>query len=89
MSNQNSTTTLNEKLLDEFSTKLEKAINDVCQTHALDPRAELLVTLGLFSAQVGIDSGYNKREFLALMGEMYDDFEPEEVPVKKNISQLN
>lgn len=72
-------TTLNEKLLDEFSDELETTINKVCEENSdLDPRLELLVTLGLFAAQVGIDSGYNKEEFLALMGEMFDDFEPAE-----------
>lgn len=91
---ETNTTTLNEKLLDEFSDKLETAINKVCQNNAeTDPRLELLVTLGTFSAQVGIDSGYSKEEFLALMGEMFDDFEQDEPAPKKStkidISKLN
>lgn len=92
MSKQNSTT-LNEKLLDEFSDNLETTINKVCENNSdSDPRLELLVTLGLFSAQVSIDAGYNKEEFLSLMAEVFDDFEPEETtPKLKKIdtSKLN
>lgn len=76
--NDDTTATLNEKLLDEFSSNLEVAINKVCENNpGADPRLELLVTLCNFSAQVGVDSGYNKKEFLALIGEIFDDFEPE------------
>lgn len=72
------TTKLDEELLDEFTEELETAINQVCErNHAVDPRLELLVTLGLFGAQVAIDSGFDKEEFLRLMEEMYDDFEGE------------
>lgn len=90
------TTTLNEKLLDEFSDNLETTINKVCENNSgVDPRLELLVTLCNFSAQVGVDSGYSKEEFLALMGEIFDDFEPEEKPQpikpksKIDISKMN
>lgn len=90
MSKQESTTTLNEELLDMFSRKLESTINSVCEKYPnLDPRAELLVTLSLFSAQVSIDSGYNKKEFLALMGEMYDDFESEEPSSNESSNEVD
>ena len=91
------TTTLNEKLLDEFSDKLEITINKVLAKNSdVDPRPELLVTLCGFSAQVSIDSGYSKEELLALMGEIFDDFEPEEEKLqppkpksKVDISKMN
>ncbi len=86
-------TTLNEKLLDEFSGSLENAINTVCENNpCTDPRLELLVTLCNFSAQVGIDSGYSKEEFLALAREIFDDFEPEKKKQSKSkidISKMN
>lgn len=92
MSKENSTT-LNEKLLDEFSNSLETTINKVCENNSgSDPRLELLVTLGGFSAQVSIESGYNKEEFLSLMAEVFDDFnQDEETPKLKKIdaSKLN
>lgn len=68
------TTKLNEDLLDQFTNELEVTINKVCERNPdQDPRLELAVTLGLFAAQVSIDSGFNKEEFLTLMADMYDD----------------
>lgn len=68
------TTQLNEKLLDQFTNRLEFTINQVCEDNpGMDPRLELAVTLGLFAAQVSIDSGFNKQEFLNLMSDMFDD----------------
>lgn len=73
------TTQLNEELLDEFSDELESTINKVCEDNPdVDPRLELLVTLGLFSSQVAIDSGYNKEDFLLLIGELFDDTSAEQ-----------
>jgi hypothetical protein len=73
-----SSITLNEKLLEEFANKLETSINKVCDDNTeFDPRLELLVTLGYFAAQVSVDTGYSKDEFIALVADMYDDFNPE------------
>lgn len=67
---------LDEEIMAEFSDKLETTINIVCEKFAgQDPRLELMVTLGLFAAQVGADAGYDRNEFIALMGDMYDDHE--------------
>ncbi len=71
---ETTTAELDEDLLDEFSDRIEEAINKVCAENSeLDPRLELLVTLSLFAAQVGIDTGYDKEEFLSLMEDMYKD----------------
>lgn len=78
------TATLDEKLLDKFAEELETTINRVCDDNPnTDPRLELLVTLGLFSAQVSIDAGYTKKEFLTLMSDMYDDSAGDSPPAKK------
>lgn len=87
-------TDLNEDLLNEFSNRLETTINEICEKHSeLDPRLELLVTLGMFCSQVGLDSGYNKQEFLALIAGLFEDsFEStdEELPNnKKDVSRFN
>lgn len=85
-------TTLNEDLLNEFSNKLETAINEICEKHSdLDPRLELLVILGMFCSQVGLDSGYNRQEFLALIASIFDDSfdDSEELPNKNDISKFN
>ncbi len=85
-------TALNEDLLNEFSNKLETAINEICEKHSdLDPRLELLVILGMFCSQVGLDSGYNRQEFLALIASMFDDSfdDSEELPNKNDISKFN
>lgn len=86
---EETTATLDEVLLDKFAEELETTINKVCEDNPnADPRLELLVTLGLFSAQVSIDAGYNKKEFLSLMADMYDDSgSGSDIPVKK--SDLN
>lgn len=68
--------TLDEKLLNEFATKLEKTINKICEKHPnQDPRLELLVTLGLFAAQISAEVGYSREEYLDLMEDMYEDFD--------------
>ena len=86
---EKNTTALNEKLMEEFSTNLETTINEVCESNSnTDPRLELLVTLGLFSAQVGVDAGYDKEEFLALMEEMFDDLSSEEEQQEKKSKQI-
>lgn len=85
-------TALNEDLLNEFSNKLETTINEICEKHSdLDPRLELLVILGMFCSQVGLDSGYNRQEFLALIASMFDDSfdDSEELPNKNDISKFN
>lgn len=85
-------TALNEDLLNEFSNKLETTINEICEKHSdLDPRLELLVILGMFCSQVGLDSGYNRQEFLALIASMFDDSfdDSEELPDKNDISKFN
>lgn len=70
---------LNEELMDNFASSLEEAINSVIeQMEEGDPRAELLVTLGLMASQVSNDSGYTKDEFLDLMGELFEDFKDAE-----------
>ena len=66
---------LNEDLLKELADELENGINKVCGNNLEeDPRLELLIILGSFAAQVGLDSGYDKENFITLMTEMYDDF---------------
>ncbi len=67
---------LNSELLDQFTEELETAINNVCKANAtIDPRLELLVTLGLLAAQVSQDSKYPKEDFLSLMSDLFDDME--------------
>lgn len=92
----NEAITLNEKLLNEFSTKLKTAINTVCNGNSdIDPRLELLITLGTFSAQVSIDCEYSKEDFLTLMSEIFDEFVTDKSVTNKNqsikidISKLN
>lgn len=67
---------LNGELLDQFTNELEIAINKVCEDNStIDPRLELLVTLGLLASQVSQDSGYPKEEFINLMSDLFDDIE--------------
>lgn len=81
---------LNETLMDEFSESLERTINEVADQHPdVDPRLELLVTLGLFCSQVAIETGYTKREFLQLVGDLYDDFDGEIVSTEVDPQNLN
>ncbi len=66
---------LDEDMMAEFADKLETTINMVCEKYAgRDPRLELMVTLGLFAAQVSTDAGYDRDEFTDLMADMYDDY---------------
>lgn len=67
---------LDSDLLDKFTNELESGINKVCAAHPdTDPRLELLVTLGLFAAQVAQDLSHGKEEFLSVMADMFDDVE--------------
>lgn len=85
---KDSSITLDERLLNEFSSKIEKAINSICEKYPdLDPRLELLVSLGMFFSQVGIDSGYDRKEFLTLIAEMFDSSQEEEQ--NTDISKFN
>lgn len=78
--------TLNEKILEEFSNKIETSINQICENNPnIDPRLELLIALGMFSVQVGVDSGYDKKEFMDLIEEIFDSFQED----NKIISMLN
>jgi hypothetical protein len=70
---------LNQDLVEEFNDALEQTINDVCEAHeGTDPRLELLVTLGSFTAQVAKDTGYNHRDFIKFMNDMFNEVEPED-----------
>ncbi len=70
---------LNQELVEEFNDALEQAINNVCEAHeGVDPRLELLVTLGSFTAQVAKDTGYDHRDFIKFMNDMFNDVEPED-----------
>jgi hypothetical protein len=72
---------LDEELVDQFSSELETTINTVCENNPdVDPRLELLVSLGMFAAQVGIDSGFTCDEFLNLLKDLYHDSEPQKLP---------
>jgi len=67
---------LNSELMDQFTEEIEKAINKTCEKNPdIDPRLELLVTLGLIGSQVSQDSGYTKKDFLDLMSDLFDDIE--------------
>lgn len=67
---------LDSDLLDKFTNELEAGINKVCAANPdADPRLELLVTLGLFAAQVAQDLSHGKEDFLSVMSDMYDDVE--------------
>lgn len=86
------TITLDEELLNEFSSKIEETINSICEKYPdLDPRLELLVSLGMFFTQVGIDSGYDRKEFITLITEMFDSSQEDEQPKhkKNDISKFN
>lgn len=71
---ENEEVELNSDLLDQFTGELEKAINKVCADNPeIDPRLELLVTLGLLASQVAQDSSYSKKETIDLMSDLFDD----------------
>lgn len=76
--------TLDDELMEEFSEELETAVNRVFERHTSeDPRLELLVTLASFASQVGTDLGFDKKEFMELIQDVFSDFEePEEVDQK-------
>lgn len=66
---------LDDKLINEFTSKIEKAINKVCDNAAeKDPRRELIVVLALLTCQVAFDGELSKDKFLKFMAETYDDF---------------
>lgn len=72
-----------DELLDDFSSKLEECINKVCDNNpGKDPRRELLVSLGIYSAQVAFDSGLSKEQFLKFMSDMFDDYEAADAMVE-------
>lgn len=72
-------TEVDDKLIEEFSSKLEITINKVLQKHQdIDPRLELLITLGSFCTQVAMDSGFDRNEFSKFMEDMFDDYSSEE-----------
>lgn len=73
---------LDEDFLNELSERLEDTINTLCEENSeMDPRLELLVTFGLFAAQVAVDTGYEKKEFINLMKDMFSD-------IKKGMEEM-
>lgn len=69
---------VDDELVEEFSSKIEKTINKVIDNNKeADPRLELLITLSSFCSQVAIDSGFDKKEFLRFMEDMFEDYSEE------------
>lgn len=74
---------LDEKIMDDFASKLEFAINMVLQDHAdMDCRLELLSTLLSFASQVGKDVGIEETNFKELAEQFYKEQEETEFDKK-------
>lgn len=67
---------LNQELVDDFNNALEQTINDVCEKHnGIDPRLELLFTLGSITSQVAMDTGLDRDDFIRFMVDIFGDLE--------------
>lgn len=94
MSNDYEEQELDDKLIQQFASSLETAINKVLAKNLeKDPRLELLTTLMSFASQVAQDLGMDEESFTNLAKDFYQTEEPEEEkkvkPSKKNKSKPN
>lgn len=92
MSNDYEEQELDDELIQEFSSKLETAINKVLAANPeKDPRLELLTTLMSFTAQVAQDLGMDQESFANLANDFYQNTleEPETVKKAKTKSKAN
>lgn len=84
---------LDEDLMEQFSAKLEAAINKVIKDNpSKDSRIELLTTLVSFGAQVAQEMGVEKDGFEYLAASMFDeieDGEDDESPAPPSKFELN
>jgi len=75
---------VDDELVEEFSSNIEKTINKVIENNKeIDPRLELLITLSSFCSQVAIDSGFDKKEFIQFMEDMFEDYSEESAADEK------
>lgn len=87
---------LDDELMQQFGSKIEKAINSVIKKNSdKDPRIELLTILMSFAAQVSQDLGIEEEAFSDLANTMYqevsesDDEETYNEEEDLNIKNLN
>lgn len=87
---------LDDELMQQFGSKIEKAINSVIKKNSdKDPRIELLTILMSFAAQVSQDLGIEEEAFSDLANTMYqevsesDDKETYNEEEDLNIKNLN
>ncbi len=67
---------LDEELIEQFSAKLEKAINSVIKKHKeKDSRVELLTVLVSFASQVAQDAGMSAENFEEFAMSLFEQLE--------------
>jgi len=66
---------LNQEVMEQFSQKIENAINVILRKHSKeDTTVELLTVVISISAQIANDIGVSFEEFVGMCGNFYEDF---------------